>query len=392
MQSRIVVIGGGIGGLCAAIAFAGRNCRVDIYESSEKLHEVGAGLQLSPNVTRLMQTLGIAERLSEIIVEPPKLSLLSGTDLQPLCDIPAGTFARQRWHAPYGVIHRADLLKLLADEVLKNPSCRLHLGKTVQAQTEAELSKFLSRQIGGEPDLIVGADGVWSTMRQLVPHAGPATFSGSLAWRALAAPQQFAAITNPLHVNAFLAPDSHLVTYPLGHRGLVNVVAVTPGTLVGHSWDNEGDVNQLQALFAGWDDGIVSALTNMSWRRWPLFEIRSTCFTAGRKTALIGDAAHAMTPHAAQGAAMAIEDACALAVCFENSDGKPERALQMFDARRTPRIARVRKRGDFNRFVYHAKGPVRMARDLVLSMRAPEKIAADLDWLYSHDATDLSQH
>lgn len=339
-----------------------------------------------------METLGIAERLSEVMIEPPKLSLLSGTDLRTLCDIPAGTFARQHWHAPYGVIHRADLLNLLADEVLKNPSCRLHLGKTVQAQTEAELSRHLSGQIEGEPDLIVGADGVWSSVRKIASRNGPATFSGSIAWRALTEPQLFAAIKNPGHVNAFLAPDTHLVTYPLGHRDSVNAVAVTRGTLAGHSWDNEGDVNQLRALFAGWDDGIVSVFANMSWRCWPLFEIRNTCYIAGRKSVLIGDAAHAMTPHAAQGAAMAIEDACALATCFEISDGNPDKALPMFDAHRTPRIARVRKRGDFNRFVYHAKGPVRMARDLVLSMRAPEKLAADLDWLYSHDATELSQH
>ncbi len=364
---------------------------MDIFENSETLDEVGAGLQLSPNVTRLMETLGIAERLSEVMVEPPKLSLLSATDLRTLCDIPAGAFARQRWHSPYGVIHRADLQTLLADAVLKHPSCRLHLGKIVQAETEAALLNHLSKEIDGEPDLIVGADGVWSTLREFAPHSGPATFSGSIAWRGLAEPQEFAAIENPRHVNAFLAANTHLVTYPLGHHGIVNAVAVTPGNLTGHNWDNEGDVKQLQTLFAGWNEEIVSTLDRISWRFWPLYEIRNTCFVAGRKTVLIGDAAHAMTPHAAQGAAMAIEDACALVACFEMSCGKPDKALPMFNALRTPRIARVRKRGDFNKFAYHAKGPVRIVRDLVLSARNPEKLAADLDWLYSYDATDLTR-
>ena len=391
MQPRIVVVGGGIAGLCAAIAFARLECRVDIFESSETLDEVGAGLQLSPNVTRLLEALGIAELLPQIMVEPPNLSLLSGTDLRTLCTIPAGTFARNRWHAPYGVVHRADLQKLLADTVIGNPSCRLHLGKTVSAVSEEELTTKLSAEIDGEPDLIVGADGVWSSLRKLAPGGGQAVFSGSVAWRGLAQPGEMAVVEKPENVNAFLASNMHLVVYPLGHRGMVNAVAVTPGTLTGKSWDARGDAGKLNSLFANWNEGVLSALDRIEWRQWPLFEIRNTCFSVGSKTVLIGDAAHAMTPHAAQGAAMAIEDACALAACFDAVGGETDKVLPMFQALRTPRIARVRKRGDFNRFVYHAKGPIRIGRDLVLSMRSPEKLAADLDWLYSYNATDLSQ-
>ncbi|MEX3009391.1 FAD-dependent monooxygenase [Hoeflea sp. TYP-13] len=391
MQPRIVVVGAGIAGLCAAIAFARRGYKVDIFEASQTLDEVGAGLQLSPNVTRLIHDLEIGDQLSAVMVEPPRLSLLSGIDLQTLCEIPAGGFARRRWDAAYGVIHRADLQKLLADAVNADALCTLHLDRSIVAESEPQLLALLTRAMGAEPDLVVGADGVWSAMRRMVPNAPSATFSGSIAWRGLLNPGDLPALKNPDHVNAFLAPDTHLVTYPLGHRGVVNAVAITPGKVTGRNWDNEGNVEELRALFGGWNKAILNALGNVSWRFWPLFEVRNTCYTAGRKTALIGDAAHAMTPHAAQGAAMAIEDACALAACFDAANGNTDDMMPMFDALRIPRIARVRKRGDFNKFAYHAKGPARIARNLILSMRTPETLASDLDWLYGYDATDLSQ-
>ena len=391
MQPVIVIVGGGIAGLCAAIAFARRGCRVEIFESSSSLDEVGAGLQLSPNVTRLMQSLGLADRMYTVMAEPPSLALLSASDLKTLSEIPAGDFARRRWRAPYGVIHRADLQAVLADAVSEDPLCRLHLDRTVNSGSEAEIGSQLMQETGAEPDLIIAADGVWSTIRDGAPGTTPATFSGRVAWRGLADPQDCEAILSPERVNAFLGPDTHLVTYPLGHRGVINAVAVTPGASTNQGWDNTGDVSELRSRLTGWNRKIVSMLDRISWQSWPLFEVRNTCFLAGSKTVLIGDAAHAMTPHAAQGAAMAIEDACALAACFEASGNVAEIALPKFSALRTPRIARVRKRGDFNRFVYHARGPIRIGRDAVLSIRPPEKLAADLDWLYSYDATDLSQ-
>lgn len=389
MQPKIVVVGGGIAGLCAGVAFARRGCTVNIFESSKTLEDVGAGLQLSPNVTRLLQQLALGDRLEAKMVEPPKLSLVSGRNLQPICEVPAGEFARQRWHAPYGLVHRADLQSLLAETVRDSTSCHLHLGRNI-AGKQAEINDRLTKEIGGEPDLVIAADGVWSGIRDGAAGAGSARFSGSIAWRGVADPKDCTAIHTPGHVNAFLGPATHLVTYPLGHRASINFVAVTPGAKSARGWNNSGDSESLQTLFAGWNREIVSMLERISWQSWPLYEVRDTCFRAGSKTVLIGDAAHAMTPHAAQGAAMAIEDACALAACFEKAGGDVEKTLAAFTALRTPRIARVRRRGDFNKFVYHARGPFRLGRNLVLRFRAPQKLAADLDWLYGYNATDVS--
>ncbi|MDA4848200.1 FAD-dependent monooxygenase [Hoeflea poritis] len=390
MQPRIAIVGAGIAGLCAALAFAQRGCRVDVAEFSNSLDEVGAGMQLSPNVTRLLGSLGTGRELSRVMVEPSNLSLLSGLDLRALNAIPVERIAAARWNGPYGVVHRADLQGLLADAAKMQPAIRLFLGKRITAETEDMLVDQLTELTGDPPDMVIGADGVWSTIRKFAPGASPATFSGTIAWRGLLEPDIFADIADQDNVNAFLAPHTHLVTYPLGHRGHINAVAVTPGKIKDRDWDNVGDTSVLLDHFNGWSDALRNALASTSWRYWPLFEVRHTCFVAGRRTVLIGDAAHAMTPHAAQGAAMAIEDACALAACYEAVGGNARDTISRFDALRTPRVARVRKRSDFNKFAYHAGGFVRLARNAVLAVRSGESLASDLDWLYGYDATDLS--
>ncbi|WP_136656954.1 FAD-dependent monooxygenase [Nitratireductor sp. XY-223] len=392
MQPKIAIVGGGIAGLCAALAFARCGCRVDVAEFSDTLDEVGAGLQLSPNVTRLLARLGIERELARVMVEPPSLALLSGSDLHVFNAIPVGRIAAERWNGPYGVVHRADLQRILADSAQSAPGVRLHLGTNISANSEDALLAQMMELCGEQPDMIVGADGVWSTIRKFAPGGGPATFSGAIAWRGLLQLDELSGLALQDNVNAFLAPRTHLVTYPLGRRGFLNAVAVTPGAVTDRNWDNVGDTATLLDLFSGWDDSIRTALAGASWRYWPLFEVRDTTFIAGDRTVLIGDAAHAMTPHAAQGAAMAIEDACALAACFEAASGKVRETLDRFDTVRSPRIAKVRKRGDFNKFAYHAGGLVRIARNAVLSARSGESLAADLDWLYGHDAGTVSSH
>ena len=390
MAPVIAIVGGGIAGLSAALAFARLDCRVHVFEGSQSLQEVGAGLQLSPNATRLIDFLGLSEKLADKMVEPTDLTILSGMTLRMLCRIPSADFARQNWQAPYGVIHRADLQFLLAEAVSGHPNCTLQLGEEISVGSEISLATHLTRLTDQEPDLIIGADGVWSSIRDFAPGGSSATFTGSVAWRAVAGKSDFTFIDRRNSVNAFLAPHTHMVVYPLMRDDATNVVAVTPGRMTDHSWDSAGNAKHLQNHFSAWHPDIVAALGELTWRRWPLFEIRRTCFRAGDKTVLIGDAAHALTPHAAQGAAMAIEDACALAACFEASNQDIERTIGRFEALRQRRVARVRRRGDFNKFTYHARGPVRFGRDLVLTMRAPEKLAHDLDWLYGHDASTLS--
>jgi len=386
MRPAIAIVGAGIAGLTAALAFGRRGCVVDVFEQSPEFQEVGAGLQLSPNATGVLDSLGLGAELGRLWHEPDRLCLLSGTTLRALAHIPMGMIAKNRWRFPYAVIRRADLQQALAKTVEALPHCRLHLGQTIPANPENQTCSDLADISGRKPDLIVGADGVWSSRRDGIPGSRPAAFSGHIAWRAICDPADMPFVDSSDDVHAFLGPGTHLVAYPLGKSGATNLVAITPGAVSEKGWDATGDPEVLSNHFRRWHPDITPALKRITWRYWPLFEARNEVWHTGEKTVLIGDAAHAMTHYAAQGAAMAIEDAYELASCFDRSDGHAAAAIAAYEAVRRPRVRRVRKRGDFNRFAYHATGPARIARDLVLRKRGPAGLAAGLDPIHGYRA------
>lgn len=392
MTSRnILIIGAGIGGLTAALAFASGGDRVDIVEQAPELSTIGAGLQVSPNASRILIALGLGDQLRQAMIVPHEIVLASGRTLRKITQVPCGGFAEDRWGAPYGVMHRADLQKLLLDAVTAHPQCHLHLGQRIQSSDVDALHERLGRPA---PDLIVGADGVWSQTRKLVPGAAEPRFSGQIAWRFTVPADVARTVLNPVNVTAFMGPKTHLVTYPLDQGKTINMVAITRGRQRGETWNSQEmatDRRDLRSAFAGWHEGIVSMLRQPPGMScWPLYEVADGPWHNDGKTILIGDAAHAMTPFAAQGAAMAIEDGYELAqACAQRAAGEPGSALAGFVAARRARVTRTRSRGAFNQFAYHARGPVRFGRDLVLSLKPPESLAADLDWLYGYRATGL---
>jgi len=373
------IIGAGISGLTAALSLARRGISSEIFEQAGELTEVGAGLQISPNASRILAELGILERLSAVWLEPEAIRLISGSSLRQLAAVPAGAFARARWGAPYGVLHRTTLQKALLAAVEADPLCRLHLG----VRMESALPAFERA-----PDVVIGADGVWSKLRQSIPGSPSPRFSGNIAYRFTIAEAEAPGFLDRTSVCAFLGGAAHLVSYPLKETGSFNMVAITAGNIAPQAWQGEptdAQRAQLRARLSGWNPAIVSLFEG---RRgltfWPLFETTSGAWQDGRSTVLIGDAAHAMMPFAAQGAAMAIEDAYELAALLSN---RPvAEALGLFERQRTPRIEALRKRGAFNRFAYHAKGPIRIGRDLVLGLKPPQSLAADLDWIYGYRA------
>lgn len=369
---RTVIVGAGIAGLTAALALARHGISSTIVEQAELLEPVGAGLQLSPNASRLLRELGLEPALGAVWHEPDVIRLVSGLDLRQIAEVPAGAQARQRWGAPYGVLHRADLQEVLLEAVGRSDLIDLKLGSRF-APNDALLQ---------DADLIIGADGVWSAVRGSMPAAGPPRFTGHLAWRLNVAAGRLSGLADPDLLTAFIGPDCHLVCYPLKRHGTVNLVAIVRGAernadngrRRGIEWDHA-------ASFRRWDRRLRRLLSEAELLGcWPIYESPRTAWNAGNKV-LIGDAAHAMTPYAAQGAAMAIEDAYALAACVADGADLPA-ALSRFAALRTDRIEKVRRRAAFNRFAYHARGPFRLGRDIILSLRPPQALAADFDWLY----------
>jgi salicylate hydroxylase len=381
MTRPVAIVGAGIAGLTAALSFARKGMETDIFERTSVLSEAGAGLQLSPNATRVLARLGLLPALESLWSEPQAITLASGVSLRTLASVPSGPIARSRWQSPYGVLHRADLQKTLLDAVNANPLCHLHLGTQIGDADHGRI-------IGSEPRLVVGADGVWSQVRKQIEGAGKSIFSGNVAWRFTPSEEEAPAVFDKTKVTAFLGSGSHLVVYPLQHSGRFNVVAITAGADPGQSWDSTlpsgHSRERLLKAFHGWHPQITDLLRQAGGLTiWPLHEVSDGAWHQGDNAVLIGDAAHAMMPFAAQGAAMAIEDGFELASFV--AAGKP---LSAFADHRKGRVARVRARGAFNRFAYHASGPVRLGRDIVLSLRRPESLAADFDWLYGYEPKD----
>lgn len=375
----VAIVGAGIAGLTAALSFARKGISSTVIEQAPELTEVGAGLQVSPNASRILAELGVLASLEAIWMEPETIELRSGTSLHRLAAVPSGGSARQRWGSPYGVLHRSSLQHALLSAAQAHPLCHLVLGQRLDvADTQA-----ITRIAGVEPDLVVGADGVRSVIRALVPGAPQARFSGNVAWRITVPDAQTPDFIDRKNVTAFLGPSSHLVCYPLRDAGCINLVAIASKA----DPEVDGRGRTLTDAFRRWHPAIESVLAHAPAPTfWPLYEAGPGNWQDSAKTVLIGDAAHAMMPFAAQGAAMAIEDAFELA-------GRVARmplsaALADFETHRRGRVEQIRRRGAFNKFAYHARGPVRFARDIVLGLRPPQALAADLDWIYGYRAED----
>ena len=375
-----VIVGAGVAGLTAGLALARKGIASTILEQAPQLGEVGAGLQLSPNATRILSHLGVLSEIERHWVEPDSVTLASGQSLRELTAIPVGQLARTRWGAPYGVLHRSTLQQALLKAVLQEPLCQLKLGKRADQATRHDLADLAQTN----SDLVIGADGVWSSCRDLVPHAPHVNFSGNIAWRFTVPAATAPAFLSKNRVTAYLGTKSHLVCYPLREIDGYNLVAIAAGTGAEESWAIDADSARRAMLleqFHGWHPQIRQMLAGAERPTfWPLYEASDGAWHNGKDTVLIGDAAHAMMPFSAQGAAMAIEDAFSLAQKMA-ADPLPA-ALASFARERKARAHQVKKRGQFNKFAYHARGPIRIGRDFVLSLRSPESLARDLDWLY----------
>jgi salicylate hydroxylase len=390
---QVVVAGAGIAGLTAAIALARRGHAVQVHERAQRLEETGAGLQLSPNAVHVLEDLGVLDALMPAAVRPDEVTLLDARNLGLLARVRLGDFAERRWGAPYLVAHRADLHSALLARAGTEPNISIMTGATVADFAVHARGVTVSTDRDGTiletlAGLLVGADGVWSRLRGLAGEKGRSRFSGSIAWRASVRGDGTAGEILGRHAEAnavtvFIHPRLHLVVYPLRGGETLNLVAVTAGHSPGEVWAGRAERPLLEAAVSGCAKPIRELVAAVAgWTVWPIHTVSFDAWTVGGSFALIGDAAHAMTPFAAQGAAMAIEDAATLADAIAAAPADAAAALADWETARKARIARVVRRGALNRFAWHASGPVALARDLLLGTRSPERLAADLDWLY----------
>ncbi|WP_338690395.1 FAD-dependent monooxygenase [Bradyrhizobium sp. 26S5] len=394
LTRTVIVAGAGIGGLTASLTLAAQGFRVVVLEKAERLEEAGAGIQLSPNASRILVGLGLKEPLARRAVTPESVNILSARVGGEIARMPLGQAAEFRAGAPYWVIHRADLQAALQAAVSDHPDIDLRLGCQFEDVTKHAKGLTVVQRRGNarQEELavaLIGADGIWSAVRgHLFPDVQP-QFSGLIAWRgtleATALPREY---TAP-RVQLWMGPDAHLVAYPISGGRQINVVAIVAGTWNRPGWSAPGDINEIKGAFATarWPATarmLIGAVDG--WRKWALFTLPDIGRWSEGAVTLLGDAAHAMLPFAAQGAGMAIEDAAVLAKALgdctgENTSGIPA-ALKRYAEMRRRRVLKVQRLARQQGRIYHLRGPLAIARDLAIRAIGPERMLARQDWIY----------
>ncbi|TYL96466.1 NAD(P)-binding protein [Bradyrhizobium rifense] len=394
LPRTIVIAGAGIGGLTAALALAARGFRIVVLEKAERLEDIGAGLQLSPNASRVLVELGLTERLKLRAVVPEAVSIMSARAGGELLRMPLGEAAANRAGAPYWVVHRADLQSALAGAVADHPDIDLKLGATFEDVAPHAKGLTVVHRSGTirRSDLasaLIGADGIWSTVRQhLFPEVQP-RFSGLIAWRGTLDATQLPKEYTARRVQLWMGSNAHLVAYPIAGGRQLNVVAVLPGTWNRPGWSTPGDPFEVMDAFAAprWPPTARMMLAAVdSWRKWALFGVPDGCPWSEGPVALLGDAVHAMLPFAAQGAGMAIEDAAVLArhlsVEAAEDASSVAAALKQYGRARQARVRNVQRTARQQGRIYHLGGPFALARDLAIRALGPDRMLARQDWIY----------
>ena len=408
MIRQALISGGGIGGLAAALACTRAGWEVRLFEQAAQFSEVGAGIQLGPNVTRVLQDWGLAGALGEVAAFPDRLQVRNAVSGQELGVLPLGDAMLQRYGAPYATVHRADLHQLLLDKVRQQAGARLNLNyclarftqtseaATVQGQLEPG-AQAVQKTMGWGPqiegDALIGADGLWSPVRQWLLADGPPRVTGHLAYRALLPQSRLPERLRSQHVTAWLGPRLHVVQYPVRGGEWLNVVGIVQGRLDAASsadldnWDHATNAQALRAALAGTCAPLQDLINAIdAWRLWVLCDrppLQGAQQQAQGRVALLGDAAHPMRPYLAQGAGMAIEDAAelgrALGQALDPALDVPT-MLARYALNRWQRNAQVQARAIRNGQIFHADGLVSWGRDAALKLLGERLL--DLPWLY----------
>jgi salicylate hydroxylase len=393
---QVLIAGGGIGALSAALACSRAGWDVRLYEQAAQFAEVGAGIQLGPNATRLLQAWGLGAVMESVAAFPDKLQVRSATDGRELGCLPLGARCQARYGAPYATVHRADLHAILHQALDSNSmqsasgAGYMNLGVRVSGYVESVDGVELTWPHGlrVEGDALIGADGLWSSVRSQLLKDGPAKPTGHLAYRTLVRQQDLPMALRSQNVTVWLGPRLHVVSYPVQRGEALNVVVIAHGQAGDpHDWDQAGVTRDVQAALAGSCASLVDLGNALpTWRLWVLCDrppVSSPDLMAKGRVALLGDAAHPMRPYMAQGAGMAIEDAAELGRCLscvEHRVVEVQQALRHYALNRWERSARVQQRAERNGRVFHATGAMRWGRDL--SLRLLGKRLLDVPWLY----------
>ena len=387
----VYIAGAGIAGMTLALALAKFGATVVVLERNAEVQEVGAGLQISPNARKILNRLGLDKALAAKAFEPAGIDVYPYGAREPLVTLELGHTIKERFGAPYAVMHRADLAEVLYRACKRFANIDMLFG--VRAYDVVSHSRGVSVTVD-EADgksrsarafAFIGADGVNSRTRTDVLMGPKATYSGMVAWRITLGQPALDRVLIPGRTSLLWGPGYHAVTYPLPHRKQVNVAlfAKMKADRAFHGEPPRAPDLPWAAMKSRAFDAIREA-AGEDWGYWPVSTVTTPTWAEGG-VGLIGDAAHAMLPFQAQGAAMAIEDAAILAPLLM-TEADAESALRRYAALRQPRVERVRNLSNSNGFAFHVEWPFTVARNAVVKMQGPRGHLKRLEWLYGYDA------
>ena len=381
---RILIAGGGIGGLALALALAKAGHDSLVLEGRPEFSIAGAGIQLGPNGTRILKALGVADRLAPMAGVPDAVHVYRGAGGSRLARLPLGGWIAQRHGAPYWVAHRADLHEALLHEARKSDRIAIELGFQVaevvpQGEAVAVHSEAGKVATGAA---VVGADGLWSRVRRhIAPEAAP-VFAGASASRIVLPADQAGRMAENA-VGLWLSPGAHIVHYPVRGGREIAVVVIAEESWQSRVWDAEIDKMHLARALECFSTDMQSTLRDApGWRRWSLHGLAPLPRWNAGRAVLIGDAAHPMFPYLAQGGVLALEDAFELASLIAARPGDLPGAFAAFSQQRRERAARVQNASRRNGTVYHLSGPAGLARDTAFRAVPGPLLMSSLDWLY----------
>jgi salicylate hydroxylase len=390
---RILIAGAGIGGLCCALALIQRGFRVTVLEQAPQLGEVGAGFQVSANGVRCLADLGLAAELKEMATEASgkEVRLWSTGQTWKLFDL--GAESVRKYGFPYYLIYRPDLHGLMERHVRRLQPDAIRLGAKVvgveQDDSGVEVELEGGERIRG--DILIGADGVHSRVRQVLFGKSDAQFTGCVAWRGLVPREKI-----PAHLQAnvgtnWIGPGAHVIHYPLRNGNLMNFVGIVERTdWQVESWTEKGSIEECLKDFANWHDDVQTLIKGIQQPyKWALLSRQPmTTWTSGRAT-LLGDACHPTLPFLAQGAVMALEDGIVFARCLAANAEQPDVAIARYEALRMERTSRIVLGSAAAGARFHnplLADPVEASR-YVDAEWSEQRVRERYEWLFSYDAT-----
>lgn len=385
---KVLIAGGGLGGMTAALCLARRGFEVDVFEQAPAIAEMGAGIQLSPNCTRVLHQLGLADALHAVCSVPNGVEIRHWRDGNVIAALPLGAFVRRKFGYPYYHAHRADLMDILKNAAGGHRNIVVRAGARVDAiQQQRDGVVVEAAREHHRGDVLVGADGIHSLVRESLFGPDASRFTGNIAWRALIPTQALPeGLVRPV-ATVWWGPGKHFVHYYVRGGELVNCVCVVEKEgWEEESWTIQGELAELKNDFHDWHETVTTLIDNIapeSCFKWALFDRDPMQHWSRDNVTLLGDACHATLPFLAQGAAMAIEDAAVLADCLAVEEDNVA-ALVRYESLRKERTARVQRASRRNARVFHMSGLLARLRNKVAQAFGD----GITEWVYGYDAFD----